>query len=163
MEHFDVGCFESGPVTYQYLMWAVCINQLIFFFCTILVMSHECKELRLVPGTDYKAIHWVSHPQRCSSLFQVLGWASRKNVKHPGNPLRALHAQYKPAHKNCAFKRDYISLVMSEWINYYWENMQNQRWLVFKKCMLACPPRFEELQWNKVKSILCKPILLACV
>lgn len=62
-----------------------------FFWAVVVsVMSHDCTGLCPVPRTDNKAPHWSSHTDAASCFASFERWTSWKNVKHPGNPRKAL-------------------------------------------------------------------------
>lgn len=63
--------------------------------CPRLVKSRDHTGFRLVPGTDNNASHWSSHTNTAPCFASFQGWASWKNVKHPGNPWGALVAWHR--------------------------------------------------------------------
>lgn len=67
-----------------------------FFWAVVVsVMSHDCTGLCPVPRTDNKAPHWSSHTDAASCFASFERWTSWKNVKHPGNPRKALLARQR--------------------------------------------------------------------
>lgn len=119
-KHSTCFCVNDSPFCYHWHRTSTArINQLTFCAVTVLVMSHDCTGLRLVP--DNNALHWASHTDAAPRFASFKGWASWKNVKHPGNPWGALVDRHRS--NKCVDLRD----LTCHWL------LQNTLWINEKK------------------------------